>query len=276
MKTIAASALALSALAGAAQAACGPDSAACLLADGEYHVLLPETKDAAAPMVLFLHGWASSGDGTVKNTGLVNSILARGYALVAPTGSRSTGSGNGHGWSFYPGWDGRDEIDFLKRVREDAAERFNLDPDQAILAGFSGGAFMVSYLACTEPDAFTAYAPVSGGFWRPHPTGCAGPVRLFQTHGWRDTTVPLEGRYLGGGQFQQGDIFAGLEIWRAANQCPDEKATAFSDSEGFWRRAWTGCAADSALEFALFPGGHSVPPGWADMVLDWYETGQSN
>jgi polyhydroxybutyrate depolymerase len=22
---------------------------------------------------------------------------------------------------------------------------------------------------------------------------------------------------------------------------------------------------------ALFPGGHGVPAGWADMMLDWYE-----
>lgn len=276
MKTITATFLVLSGLTGAAQAACGSDPEACLLEDGEYHVILPDTQTTKTPMVIFLHGWGSSGEGTLKNTGLVNSLLARGYALVAPTGSRTVGSGNGHGWTFYPGWEGRDEIDFLQRVRDDAAGRFNLDEHQAVLAGFSGGGFMVNYLACAEPDTFTAYAPVSGGFWRPHPTECAGPVRLFHTHGWRDTTVPLEGRFLGGGRFQQGDIFAGLEIWRAANQCPDEKATAFSETEDFWRRAWIGCAPDSALEFALFPGGHNVPPGWADMILDWFEDGLTN
>lgn len=276
MKIVTASVVVLSGIAGTAQATCGPDPDACLLEDGAYHVVLPDTETSATPMVMFLHGWGSSGEGTLKNSGLVNSLLARGYALVAPTGSRSVGSGNGHGWSFYPGWEGRDEIDFLQRVRVDAAERFDLDKDHAVLAGFSGGGFMVNYLACAEPAAFTAYAPVSGGFWRPHPTECAGPVQLFHTHGWRDTTVPLEGRFLGGGRFQQGDIFAGLEIWRAANQCPDEKATDFSETDAFWRRAWTGCAPESALEFALFPGGHSVPPGWADMVLDWFEDSLTN
>lgn len=273
MKRITASVLMLSGLAGTAQAACGPDGDACLLEDGEYHVVLPDTKTANTPLVLFLHGWGSSGEGILKNSGLVNGLRARGYALVAPTGARTVGSGSGHGWNFYPGWDGRNEIDFLKRVREDAANRFGLDEDQAVLAGFSGGGFMVNYLACAEPEAFAAYAPVSGGFWRPHPAECAGPVRLFHTHGWQDTTVPLEGRFLGSGRFQQGDIFAGLEIWREANQCPDEKATVFSETKDFWRRAWTGCEPGSALELALFPGGHGVPPGWADMVLDWFEDG---
>ncbi|MDU9003959.1 alpha/beta hydrolase family esterase [Sedimentitalea todarodis] len=276
MKTTTATFLFLSGLTGAAQAACGPEPDACLLQDGEYHVVLPDTKSARTPMVLFLHGWGSSGDRTLNNTGMVNALQARGYAIVAPTGSRSVGSGNGHGWTFYPGWDGRDETDFLKRVRADAADRFDLDEDRTLLAGFSGGGFMVNYLACKEPMAFAAYAPVSGGFWRPHPTECAAPVRLFHTHGWRDTTVPLEGRILGGGRFQQGDIFAGLEIWRAANQCPDEKATEFSETGHFWRRAWTGCTPGSALELALFPGGHSVPAGWSDMVLDWFEDGLTN
>ncbi|WP_424984385.1 alpha/beta hydrolase family esterase [Microbulbifer sp. S227A] len=276
MKAITTPALFLIALAGAAHAECGPDQEACLLEDGEYHVVLPDNMTTATPMVMFLHGWGSSGAGTLKNSGLVNGLLDRGYALVAPTGSRSVGSGNGHGWRFYPGWEGRDEIAFLQQVRDDAAARFDLDPDRAVLAGFSGGAFMVNYLACAQPDAFSAYAPVSGGFWRPHPTECAGPVQLFHTHGWRDGTVPLEGRILGGGQYQQGDIFAGLEIWRAANLCPDDKATAFSDTGQFWRRAWTECAPDSALEFALFPGGHSVPQGWTDMILDWFEDGLTN
>ena len=130
---------------------------------------------------------------------------------------------------------------------------------------------MVTYLACEAPESFAAYAPVSGGFWRPHPAGCAGPVRLLHTHGWSDTTVPLEGRFLGGGRFQQGDIFAGLEIWRAANRCPDQRPDAHAATGPFWRRSWTGCAPGSALELALFPGGHTVPEGWADLALDWFE-----
>jgi polyhydroxybutyrate depolymerase len=247
------------------------------LPDGEYHVALPPdtdtNTDTDAPMVVFLHGWGSGGAQTLKNTGLVNSLLARGYAIVAPTGSRWVGTGTGHGWNFYPGWEGRDESDFLRRVAEDAAGRFGLDRERVLLAGFSGGGFMVNYLACATPGAFAAYAPVAGGFWRPHPAGCAGPVRLFHTHGWADRTVPLEGRFLGGGRYQQGDIFAGLEIWRAANDCPDENPAAHSETGRFWRRAWTGCAPGSALHLALFPGGHGVPEGWADMVLDWFEAG---
>ena len=96
-------------------------------------------------------------------------------------------------------------------------------------------------------------------------------MRLFHTHGWQDTTVPLEGRYLGGGAWQQGDIFAGMELWRQANACADEKPTGFATTGTFMRRRWTDCAPGSALEFALFPGGHTVPGGWAEMMVDWFE-----
>ena len=94
---------------------------------------------------------------------------------------------------------------------------------------------------------------------------------MFHTHGWTDNVVPLEGRLLGGGRFHQGDIFAGLEIWRVANECADTKPSGFSTTGQFMRRNWMGCAEGSALEFALFPGGHTVPNGWADMMVDWYE-----
>ena len=180
-------------------------------------------------------------------------------------------AGGRPGWNFRGDPGGRDEIAFLTGVLADAAARFGLNPDAALLAGFSSGAFMVNYLACAAPQSFAAYAPVSGGFWRPHPAACAGPVRLFHTHGWVDGTVPLEGPFLGGGRFQQGDIFAGLEIWRHANGCVDEKPSGYAETGQFWRRKWENCGEGAALEFALFPGGHTIPPGWTDMALDWFE-----
>lgn len=255
----------------AAQAACGPAQTACALPDGEYHAELPEPAAGPAPAVIYLHGAGGSGKSALGNRGMVRALTQRGYAVIAPTGGRRFGNGTGRVWNFYPGWEGRNEANFLTRVAADAARRFDLDRTRMILAGFSAGGFMVYYLACDTPGSFAAYASVAGGFWRPHPQGCDGPVRLFHTHGWRDRTVPLEGRALRGGAFLQGDIFAGMEIWRSANQCNGENPDAYSETGTFWRRKWTACAPGSALEFALHPGGHGVPRGWAGMMLDWYE-----
>lgn len=130
---------------------------------------------------------------------------------------------------------------------------------------------MVHYVACKTPDAFAAYAPVAGSFWRPHPTECAAPVKLLHTHGWTDGTFPLEGRIVGSG-FAQGDAFVTTSIWRETNMCRQPRAKKFSKTGPFMRRAWTECVEGSALEFALFDGGHVVPKGWADMAADWFET----
>lgn len=256
--------------AGTAVADCADVAGACELPDGDYHVALPATAKGA-PIVVFLHGAGGSGETAMRNTGLVSSFVSRGYAVITPTGSRKFRNSAGYVWSFYPGRRSRDEAAFLKDVVADAEARFDVDGSMVLLSGFSAGAFMVSYLACEAPDTFAAYAPVAGGFWRPHPESCEGPVKLFQTHGWRDSTVPLEGRILGGGAFQQGDIFAGLELWRIANECADHKPRSFSETGQFWRRKWSGCAEGSALEMAMYPGGHGVPNGWAGMVIDWFE-----
>lgn len=259
------------ALAGhAAEAGCAGDPDPCRLADGEYHAALPSTGGKGAPVVLWLHGAGSNGGNAIANATLVAPLTARGYAVLAPTGGRQFGE-RGSSWTFFPGWEGRDETDFLKRTVADASARFGTRRDRVLLAGFSAGGFMVTYLACAAPGTFSAYAPVAGGFWRPLPKSCAGPVRLFQTHGWTDTTVPIEGRILRNGAFEQGDIFAGLELWRLANQCAGHDPTSYSETGPFWRRKWDDCLPASALEFALWPGGHTVPAGWADMALDWFE-----
>ncbi|MDA7964938.1 alpha/beta fold hydrolase [Ruegeria sp.] len=259
-------ALGLALTAQSAFAACGADEGVCETPSGEYHIELPDEENP--PLVVFLHGYGGSGAGTMRNRGMVDPLLDRGYAVMAPEGALRNGRKS---WNFYPGWEGRDETAFLTEVVEDAADRFGIDSDRVVLGGFSAGGFMVNYLACAAPETFSAYVPVSGGFWRPHPEACEGPIRMFHTHGWTDNVVPLEGRILGGGRFHQGDIFAGLEIWRVANECPDTKPTGFSTTDQFMRRKWANCAEGSALEFALFPGGHSVPTGWADMMVDWYE-----
>jgi polyhydroxybutyrate depolymerase len=209
-------------------------------------------------------------------SGMIKALNARGYAVIAPDGTPREGR-SGRGWSFHPFFPkARDEIAFLQDVKADAAERFGFSADSVVLSGFSIGGSMTAYAACDVPDGFAAYAPVGGGLWRPHPTECAGPVKMFHTHGWSDGTVPLEGRILRGegrddpDGLVQGDVFETLQIWRVANGCARNKPAAFETEGRYWRRSWS-CSEGAALELAMHPGGHSVPRGWADMMLDWFE-----
>jgi polyhydroxybutyrate depolymerase len=259
-----------------AVAGCGDAPDACRIDGGTYHIALPRGGRAGAPALMFLHGWGASGEAMLNMRGLVETALARGYAVIAPDGTPREGQ-NGYGWGFSPERPGpRDEIAFLRSVRDDAVARHGLDATRVLLGGFSIGGSMVSYLACAEPDAFAAYAPVAGAFWHPLPAECAGAVDLLHTHGWTDAVVPLEGRILRGGELDdegvvaQGDIWEAMQVWRTANGCrPD--AGSHGETGIFWRRSWHDCDSGRRLDFALFSGGHSIPEGWTDMALDWFE-----
>ncbi|WP_297777139.1 PHB depolymerase family esterase [uncultured Roseovarius sp.] len=257
----------------AAAPLCGDPDTPCETATGSYHIALPEGP-GPHPVLVFLHGYGGRGGPMVEGA-TARDATARGYAYIAPNGlirpARTRPS-----WNFHPDFPGqRDEAAFLQEVMQDAATRFDIDPKRSLLAGFSIGGSLASYIACATPKAFSAYAPVSGSFWRPHPTGCAGPVRLLHAHGWRDEVVPLEGRVIRqvmGRDFAQGDVIHAMGLWRAANGCENHRADRFETTGNYWRRIWTRCTPGSALEFALFDGGHTVPKGWSTLALDWFET----
>ncbi|MEM1130064.1 MAG: polyhydroxybutyrate depolymerase [Pseudomonadota bacterium] len=244
----------------------------CAIEGGGYNVALPEDA-AGAPMVLWLHGYGRSGGVVMGNEPLVAEVTARGYALVAADGQQASnnereildwGVRDGHPLA-------RDDVAYLRAILDDAAARFGLDRDRVVVAGFSRGGSMVWDLACAAPETGLAYAAVAGGFWEPMIPDCKGPAHLYHSHGFTDTLVPFEGREVtfGGRDYHQGNIPAGLEIWRRMNGCMGSAAPLAVDN--IWSKTWE-CETGS-LKLDLLPGGHAIPPGWIDRVLDWAEAG---
>lgn len=258
--------LALAWVASGAAAGCGPSPEPCEVAGGSYHIVLPQTVEGPVPSVVFLHGHGGSGEGVLRMREMVAAFATAGYAVIAPDGApRPNGT---RSWSFRGDLATRDDFAFLPEVLADAADRYDIDAERSVLAGFSSGAFMVNYLACKTPEAFAAYLPVAGGFWRSMPETCTGPVRLYHSHGWRDGTVPLEGRILGNGRFIQGDIWAGFDLWRQAMGCKSPAPDQAWQEGDLMLREWH-CGAKAELRVELFPGGHMVPEGWAERVITW-------
>ena len=249
---------------------CGaPAEPACEVPQGAYRIALPAGVEQP-PAMVFLHGWGGSADGIMANAAMIDALVRRGYALIAPDGIVPPGMAGRRTWDVlrrpaHP----RDDVAFLRDVIEHAADRHGVDSDRILLAGFSNGGTMVWNVACLAPGLARAYAPVGGALWEPMPGRCAGPVDLVHVHGWIDRVVPLEGRPLGGAVVQ-GDVWKSLALLREAGGCgnlqPDEAA-----AEGdVWQRRWTDCAGGSIL-LSLHPGGHMIPSGWLGRALDWFE-----
>jgi polyhydroxybutyrate depolymerase len=265
-------ALCLAALPVGAEPICGDPAVECPTPAGFYRLALPTGANGPVPAVIFLHGWGGSSQGVMKNTAMLATLSARGYALIVPEGVKNSPEYKQRDWSVRDGSDyERDDLAFLAEVLNDTAAH-GIDRNRVLMTGFSRGGSMVWDVACHLPKAARAYAPIAGAFWEPLPATCAGPVDLFQTHGWTDKVVPLEGRSVAGGRLTQGDAFASLHILRNANGCdPQMPDTAPMEKDGdLWFRNWTHCPG-GRIDLMLHPGGHSVPAGWLDRALDWFE-----
>ncbi|MGF1475748.1 MAG: alpha/beta hydrolase family esterase [Geminicoccaceae bacterium] len=250
---------------------CGLDEP-CEVELGTYNIALPE--DPAKGFVLYFHGAGGNGGAVVTNETFVDPFLERGYGVIAPTGITPPGPGArwGNNWALKDGrepW--RDDFAFTAQVLDDAEQRFDVDLSKLLVTGYSRGGSFVWDLACHSDVEFVAFAPVAGAFWIPLPEQCAsGPMNMLHTHGFVDTTVPLEGRWTSD-ERGQGDVFQGLQILRATNGCAGVRPDDFAMGDQFRCRIWAECTGDTELQLCLHNGGHGVPDGWADLALDWFE-----
>lgn len=240
---------------------------ACTIPGGEYFAALPVGPRKGA--VLFLHGWGGSAKAEIANISVVGPLLARGYVVVAPVGLPYSVDEPITNWNAEEDPTFRDDVAFIDAVMDDAAVRFDFPRDRAMASGFSLGGMMVWRLACDAPLDYAAFAPVAGTFWEPLPETCTAPVRLLHFHGWTDKMVPLEGRPIEGTPMVQGDVFAALALARRSSGCTSD---AIYGAEGeLDMRSWIHCASGAGIGIAIHPGGHKVPNGWAEFVLDWFE-----
>ncbi len=228
----------------------------CEIDNGEYYIHLPKTPQAGEPLgaIFYLHGFRGKAVNAVRNESFRRMADELGVAFVAVQGVNGT-------WSFPTSPRSlRDEFVFFDTVLEDLSDRFGVDRDRTLLSGFSSGGFMTWYLACEDAGRFSGYAPIAGAFWEPLPDTCASEnPYLFHVHGTTDTVVPLAGRWLGGGQWKQGDVFESFDVWRRQNGLDKTEPEKLSDGNLTCER-WQPKAG--FLELCLHDGGHNVRASW--------------
>lgn len=231
--------------------ACGPDTD-CMLGDRSYRIAMPEGHDGISPVgaLVWSHGYRGSAKGVMRNGSLRRMVSDAGLALIAMQGVNGS-------WDLPYGprtFDstGAAEFAYFDAVLADAGKRHPIDPDRIIASGFSAGGMMVWYLACSHPDAFAGFIPMSGTFWLKPPDKCTPPVSsIVHIHGDADKTVPLTGRAIG--ETKQGEVQDSLSMYAsfgAFRPVQDSKTAGLacrnqSNTDG------------EILVFCLFGGGHS-------------------
>ena len=231
--------------------ACGADTD-CDVGDRHYRIALPDGHDGTTPVpaLIWSHGYRGSAAGVMRNGSIRKMVSDAGMALIAAQGVNGT-------WDLPYGprtydSDGAAEFAYFDALIADAIAQHNIDPDRIIASGFSAGGMMVWNLACSHPDNFAGFVPISGTFWLKPPHACTGDVNsLIHIHGTQDKTVPLIGRRIR--ETKQGEVAAALITY--------ERFGNFGAAETY-QSGTLDCEirrndAGNILDFCTFDGGHS-------------------
>jgi phospholipase/carboxylesterase len=155
------------------------------------------------PTVLLLHGW---GAGAHDLLGLAPMIHDGNALVLCPQGPTVVPFGGGmKGFGWFPLVPGvppdlesfRHGADSLRAFLTMAGERYPIDRDRIVAAGFSQGGMMAYELGLREPERFAGLAALSG--WLPEPLVEDLPrlpahegFPVLVVHGRQDTVVPVE------------------------------------------------------------------------------------
>jgi polyhydroxybutyrate depolymerase len=232
------------------------------------------------PLVLVLHGYASSGDGMRRYLGVDDLAEERGFLVVHPDGSVDV-----RGNRFWDATDGCCNVtgtptgddEFLARIITEVSAEYAVDPRRVHVVGYSNGGFMAYRMACRHADLVASAASISGATFA-DPSDChpSEPVSVLQVHGDADRTIRYDGGSFPGpypGALETVTTWAGYD---GCETSPAEGEPRDLDGsvDGAESAATTfpGCPDGVAVELWTVPGaGHLVRVS-ADFpvdVIDW-------
>ena len=250
----------------AAGCACGNEDV-CRVDGGRYFAIEPPGWDgrSALPVILTAHGYSGSPEVILARDDIGGPYGDAGVLWLVPEGEDNSWATRHSPESADSGQ--RDDVDFLGKVLDDVADRWPIDRKMVVASGFSQGGSMASELGCLDPQRWPIVMPVSGTFWQPEPSRCAGPVSVRHTHGTDDSTWPLGGRPIG--SWEQGDVDTGLAAFRASSGCSESSRTLVEDEGGVVCTVFDDCEAGHEVRLCLHEGGHGFPDDEAARQLSW-------
>jgi polyhydroxybutyrate depolymerase len=210
------------------------------------------------PIVVALHGLGVDRRGMLSAANWRQSVAQDRFLAVFPQGVANS-------WNVGPCCPpasllGIDDLGFLDQVVAQVSAGPNADAQRTYLTGFSNGAIMAYYTACSRPGVYQAVAPIAGS----NLTGCTPqqPISLFHQHADPDPVVPFDGKptvaqILSSATFPSVPI--SVAAWAVADGCPAQPAIT-TETSGVERSVWEPCAAGTRVELVRLPGvGHNWP-----------------
>jgi poly(3-hydroxybutyrate) depolymerase len=121
----------------------------------EFYVYEPEAvkngTKTNVPMIIVCHGGGGSGEEFAARSGWPKLAEERNFIAVFPTGPRSGNFCAGTTWN-------RENVPFIKQVRDYVTENYSVDTTRCYMTGQSMGCLMSSWSAVEIPESFAAIA----------------------------------------------------------------------------------------------------------------------
>lgn len=236
----------------------------------------------AAPLVVMLHGYTSSGNGKEQYFGLNAEADKRGFLYMHPDGTKDR-QGNRF-------WNATDACcNFYGSIVDDSAYistlistvkvAYNVDPKRVYLIGHSNGGFMTYRMACDHGDQIAGIASLAGAMYQ-DVTQCkaASTVSVLQIHGVADETISYEGGMLGR---RYPSAKTTVADWASRDRCTAAPVTpgvsldldsgiAGSESKV---TVYGGCSAGTAVQLWSVAGGaHTldITPNVVPDIMDFF------
>ncbi len=229
------------------------------------HVHVPASYDPSAgtPLLIGLHGLASSGTDQASMSHMIAKSDAEGFIAIHPDGTGTPLGWNGGVCCGSANASGIDDVAFISALIDKAEAQLCIDSHRVFAAGFSNGAFLAHSLGCELADKVVAIATVSGVIGIPTCTPTQ-PVAVFHVHGTSDLVIP----YNGGGINNNISVADSIAKWVANDACTAAPIQTFQNGDATCVDHG-GCAAGTDVTLCTIDGGgHQWPGGDSSGALN--------
>jgi len=214
--------------------------------------------DRSVPLVIAIHGAASTGKQMEAMTGFTPMADKKGFAVAYPDGENRI-------WRYLNVAGGKKDFAFIEGIIDALVKAGVADSKRVYLTGISNGAYMSNACAVQLGEKVAAIAPVAGTFLRigvnlhrpPHPM----PVCYF--HGTEDRVVGYDGTDF---ISKRDSSLSAEELaawWADKNECAKEpkveKLEDKSAEDGTQVEKRTYAGASTVVFYRVEGGGHTWP-----------------